>query len=77
MDHIYPIPHPPGTPCYCGDRTWADAPRRSSVLKAGASVRVMGIDAVIVGKERGEDVYRLDRIIGGRTLFDGNELEIA
>lgn len=77
LDHVYPATVP-GTPCYCGARTWADAPRlRVAALKPGAQVRVLGQDAVIVGKERGELVYRIDRVVRGRTLFDADEIQIV
>ena len=75
LDHVYPATVP-GTPCYCGRRTWADAPRISrAALTVGARVLVLGAEAVIVGKERGEDIYRIDRIIRGRSLFDRDELQ--
>lgn len=72
LDHIYPG-CTPGTSCYCGDRTWANGPRK--VLKKGGQVRVLGVVVTIIGKERGEDVYRIDQVVNGRTLFESTELE--
>lgn len=75
LDHIYPSTVP-GTPCYCGDRTWAGAPRTAVTLKVGVSVRVGGETRTVIEKVRGENVYRLDAPVSGRTLFDRDELEV-
>jgi hypothetical protein len=71
LDHIYPATSA-GTPCYCGDRTWGGVTRKA--LKKGAQARVFDTVVTVIGKERGEDVYRIDQIVKGRTLFEAGEL---
>ena len=73
LDHIYPATVP-GTPCYCGRRTWGGVPRAALTLKVGERVTVSGEVRVVVAKVRGEDVYRVDTAVKGRTLFDREEL---
>lgn len=78
LDHVYRAAVP-GTPCYCGKRTWAGAPRAAAVLKNGQRVALVstGAHRTIVEKLRGEDVYRVDAPAGGgRTLFDRDELQL-
>jgi hypothetical protein len=76
LDHVYPgTSHPltPGTPCYCGARTVGGVTRKP--LKKGGQARVFDTVVTIIGKERGEDIYRIDQIVKGRTLFEAGELE--
>ena len=76
LDHLYPSTVQ-GTPCFCGARTWAGAPR-SKTLKIGAVVTVASdpdrAERIICEKLRGEDAYRIDASVHGRTLFDRDEL---
>ena len=80
LDHVYPSTVP-GTPCYCGDRTWGGAPRRAATrrLKAGTPVTVRSLSAAAVVEavtsDCGDVIYRLDRILAGRRLFDRDELQ--
>lgn len=80
LDHIYPATSP-GTPCYCGRRTWAGAPathimkrRVTGAVKPGARVSVLGQLRTVVEKIHGEDCYRVDEKVSGRTLFERAEL---
>jgi hypothetical protein len=73
LDHVYPGTVP-GTPCYCGKRTWAGAPKITLTLKVGTPVLVLGARRVITEKLRGEPVYRVDTPVNGRALFDREEL---
>lgn len=75
LDHVYPGTVL-GTPCYCGARTWGGAPRRARRVKVGARVRIAGELRTVVEKLRGEDVYRVDAPVGGRALFERDELEV-
>ena len=74
LDHVYPITTR-GRSCYCGQRTWAGAPRSAATVKAGTTVLVLGETRVVVEKLRGEDAYRIDAPVKGRTLFERDELE--
>ena len=74
LDHVYPRTGVPGMPCYCGRRTWGGVPRAALTLKVGERVTVSGEVRVVVAKVRGEDVYRVDTAVKGRTLFDREEL---
>jgi len=80
---------PPGTRCACGRRTWGAAPRAGKAgaaavaaprarkvrpLRAGAQVLALGEPRVVVEKFRGEDVYRVNVKVNGRTLFERAEL---
>ena len=78
LDHVYPVTAA-GMPCYCGARTWAGAPRAVGVLKVGEAVLVNGSGErrVVTEKLRGEPVYRVDVPVGGRALFDREELTRA
>jgi hypothetical protein len=80
LDHLYPNRGqafiPAGTPCYCGRRTWAGAPKIAHTLKVGARVLAAGVQRIITEKMRGEDVYRLDEKVGGRMLWDRDELTV-
>ena len=76
LDHVYPTTVP-GTPCYCGVKTWAGAKRAAArKLAVGDAVRVFGELRIVVEKIRGEDVYRVDAPMRGRALFERNELEV-
>lgn len=80
LDHVYPGTAP-GTPCYCGERTWGGAPRAKKKLAVGAAVLIAHAGAkerrVVTEKLRGEDVYRVDAPVGGRALFERHELEVT
>lgn len=78
LDHVYPRTVP-GTPCYCGAKTWAGAPRAAAVFRPGARVRIVATDdeRIVLEKMRGEDVYRVDQASHGRTLFEREELVSA
>lgn len=77
LDHVYRS-SVPGTPCYCGNRTWAGAPKRAAgPLRPGARVRIGSAERTVTEKLRGENVYRVDAATGGRTLFDRDELEVV
>lgn len=73
LDHIYPR-GVLGTPCHCGARTWGGVPRKAARLKVGATVTVLGETRTIIEKLRGEEVYRVDAPVKGRTLFDREEV---
>ena len=77
LDHIYPATQP-GMPCYCGKRTWADAPRMTRALKVGTCVRVRGGECrIVIAKIRGEDAYRIDLPVGGWSTFERSELDVV
>lgn len=86
MDHCYPQNAPdaktsPGTPCFCGKRTWGGVPtQKLQRLAVGATVRVVNDEAqrTIVERVRDDDgyLYRVDgQPVNGRLLFERTELE--
>lgn len=88
LDHCYPQNAPdaktaPGTPCFCGDRTWCGVARRKlQRLTVGAVVRVVNTDSTRTIVERvregAEHLYRVDGApVNGRLLFERTELEVA
>lgn len=87
LDHCYPQNAPqsstaPGTPCFCGKRTWGGVPPlKLQRLSVGATVRVVNDEAqrTIVERVRedGEYLYRVDGMpVSGRLLFERAELEV-
>ncbi len=83
LDHIYPATVP-GTTCYCGARQWGGAKKRELIAVgtrvncrfAKAGVPVTGVRVVTERlREDGITVYRVDSHVGGRSLFEGYELE--
>ncbi len=81
LDHVYPATVP-GTPCHCGKRTWAGAPRSQAArrLASGTAVAIRATGerthVAEVVSDSGDVVYRVARE-KGRTLFDRDELEIV
>ena len=91
IDHCYPQNAPaaktrPGTPCYCGRRTWPGAPRirRLQRLAVGAVVQVLAAEhegtrtVVERVREDGDYLYRTDGApVYGRKLWERAELEVV
>lgn len=88
LDHCYPQNAPdaktsPGTPCFCGKRTWGGVPQlKLQRLTVGAAVRVVNTESTrtIVERVREESsyLYRVDGVpVNGRLLFERSELEEA
>jgi len=86
MDHCYPQNAPnaktsPGTPCFCGKRTWGGVPQlKLQRLGVGAVVCVVNDSAqrTIVERVRedGDYLYRVDGApVNGRLLFERAELQ--
>lgn len=87
LDHCYPqnaanSSTAPGTPCYCGSRTWGGVPTpKLQRLRVGAVVRVANNTEQRSIVERVRDdggyLYRVDGApVNGRLLFERAELEV-
>lgn len=90
LDHCFKQNAPdgktrPGTPCYCGRRTWPGAPRlkRTPAAQVGDIVLVVGHAAAgeryVAERVRddGQWLYRIDGDpVRGRKLFEREELEV-
>lgn len=84
VDHIYPRTEP-GTPCYCGKRTWAGAAARRplGLVAVGSVVVPVGSshdNTRTVEKrlrEDGETVFVLDAPVSGRRYWHARELEVV
>lgn len=90
LDHIYPRTVP-GTPCYCGKRTWggraarATVRRKLGIIAVGVvvvPVRASNCEANVRTVERrlrqdGETLFVLSAPVSGRIYWSAGELEVV